>query len=392
MRIGIFCDSFLPDQKYALTSLDVLIKSLEERYVEVYYVTANPAGFRYESGKNYLKIPSFKIKKSSLFAFSNFLLTKKAAKTIKSWDLDIVHTYTEKAAGLLGRKAAKKYHIPHIHTFNNMYGEYLHYNVKNRVYVAFQKKCLRYYLRFFLKNCHSIITPSEKAAKILRTYGIKNSIDIIPSAIAPERYGKKIHLFEIEKLKKSYGIRASDFVAIYSGRISREKNIDMIIDAIRSLKSKSIKLLVIGEGPQKAELEEKTKEMRQIIFTGAVDKKELSSYYKMAHLFISASKAEASGIVIQEALAASLPVLCIEDESYYDDLLPGINGYFFKSKKELAQLLINLKANRKKLAEISFNTRNLPEYGEIDFVRRTIDSYFQAGRGSRDTFMDKITS
>ena len=63
----------------------------------------------------------------------------------------------------------------------------------------------------------------------------------------------------------------------------------------------------------------------------------------MEIFFVTASKTETQGLTVNEALAASLPVVCIEDESYkYSCNLIHIMGIYLKKRKKYIDKVISL--------------------------------------------------
>ena len=82
----------------------------------------------------------------------------------------------------------------------------------------------------------------------------------------------------------------SDIICIFVGRLAEEKNIKLLIEAEQKLvkENNNIKLLIVGDGPEKEELHKLTKELNiedNVIFTGKVPWDEIEYYYNLSDVF-----------------------------------------------------------------------------------------------------------
>ena len=115
MRIGLFTDTYPPFINGVSTSVNMLKNALEKLGHEVFVVTVNTEGYEYnikEDGK-VICVPGVPIK---LFDYRiSSIYPMKIVKTIKSWQLDVIHSHTEFGIGTYARIMAKKLKIPVIH-------------------------------------------------------------------------------------------------------------------------------------------------------------------------------------------------------------------------------------------------------------------------------------
>lgn len=123
------------------------------------------------------------------------------------------------------------------------------------------------------------------------------------------------------KERQTLGLKSEDFVIVYSGRLTEEKGILELIEAIGQTACREhIKLLVIGasfygndtyRSPFTERLEKACEEIRgQVIFTGFVDYQQIPSYLKMADIAVVPSLwEEPFGLTVVEAMAAGLPLI-----------------------------------------------------------------------------------
>ena len=119
-----------------------------------------------------------------------------------------------------------------------------------------------------------------------------------------------------------------DFIILYVGRLGLEKNVDFLIDgqAFFVKKNPKCKLLIVGDGPEFEKFEKQVKKLKienQVIFTGKVPWEKVVSYYIISDIFATASTTETQGLTVIEAMAASLPVVCINDDSFNTTVVNG---------------------------------------------------------------------
>ena len=130
------------------------------------------------------------------------------------------------------------------------------------------------------------------------------------------------HFFNSKaKTRSTVGLKDTDFVIVYSGRLNKEKGILQLIQALTLLKKiENIKLLVIGasfygygQAPDSFFhlLQEASKKINdKVVFTGYINYNDIPSYLKIADLAIVPSMwEEAFGLTVVEAMAAGLPLI-----------------------------------------------------------------------------------
>lgn len=400
MRIGIFTDTYPPFINGVSTSIQMLENALRKKGHKVYIVTVNPKDMKYvyEDNGRIIRIPGIKT------GIYDYRLTTaypiRVVNEIKSWNLDIIHTHTEYGIGMFGRVFGHQFDIPVIHTYHTMYEDYVHYITKGYFDEA-GKKLIEYYTKFCCdKTIEELIVPTKKTYDLFKEkYKYDRNVHVIPTGIEIERfYKEKVKPEKIAELKKKLNIKQKDIVVLFVGRIASEKNIDYLLKNHVNIVKNNIncKLLIVGDGPsleEYIELSDKLKIKDNVIFTGKVPWNEIPNYYAIADIFTTASKTETQGLTVIEAMAASLPVVAINDESFNTVVIDGLTGYLFKNKKEYSNVMHKLITSKSLRERMGNQARvNSFAYSSKYFAERVLTVYKLAlkGRPRNKTFYSRF--
>ncbi len=386
MRIGIFTETWAPYISGLVTSEVMLKNALEKQGHEVYVVTANLDSFKYEydEKERVLKVPGiptgiYDSRLTSIYPI-------RAINKIKSWKLDVIHSQTEFAIGTFARLFAKQYNIPLVHTYHTLYEDYVHYITKG-YFNRSSKKIVEYLTKFYCDTTATeLIVPTNKIYKLFKEkYKFEKNIHIIPTGIEVERfYTENQNEKEIENLRKLLKINRKDFVILFVGRLAEEKNVEFLIHSQRELVNKhdNIKLIIVGDGPDKEKYEEYAKELKldkNVIFTGKSAWKDMPYYYHVSDIFATASKTETQGLTVIEAMAANTVPVCMRDEAFQSMVTEDLNGLFFETEEEYQEKILYLYEHRDELKRIDKQARIQAEhYSSKSYADRVIEVYQRA--------------
>ena len=386
MKIGIFTETYTPYISGLVTSEVMLKNALEKQGHEVYVVTANLESFKYEyiEKERVLKIPGLPtgIYDSRLTS----IYPVRAVNKIKSWNLDVIHSQTEFAIGTFARLFAKQYNIPLVHTYHTLYEDYVHYITKG-YFDKSSKKIVEYLSKFYCETTATeLIVPTNKIYKLFKEkYKFEKNIHIIPTGIEVERfYSENIDIKEVDNLKRTLQLSKKDFIILFVGRLAEEKNVEFLINSQKELikKYKNIKLIIVGDGPDKEKYEQMSKEMgleKNIIFTGKVAWGDMPYYYHVADVFATASKTETQGLTIIEAMASNVVPICMKDEAFQSMVTEDLNGLFFETEEEYQEKVLFLYEDRDELKKIDKQARIQAEhYSSKNYADRVLEVYNRA--------------
>ena len=392
MRIGLFTDQYYPSVSGVVTSLKMLYEGLTEMGHECFIFTSFDESKVTDKeelkSKNVINIPGkpypFKDLKEYRFTFKY----KKFVKVVKEYNLDIIHLHTEYSISKLAIKAQKKLKIPMVHTLHTLWSDYFKY-----VSPFFAKHChggMLYLLKKLFtkpisKNATIEIVPTKKVYNQKETYALGDDVRIIPTGIELGRFYKSnFKEEEILELKKSLGIKEDQFVFLYIGRTSAEKNIPALINAYaKSCKGNDKTIFVIvGGGPELESLKELAKTLgvyEQMVFTDLVPWGDVPKYYQLGDIFVNASQSETQGLTYLEALASSIPLLVQRDDCIAEVVIDYYNGIYFDGIDDLALKMEEILKAPETLKKIKSNTfKSVENYSKEKYAENVYQIYVEA--------------
>ena len=329
MRIGFFTDTYTPQINGVVTSICLFKQALIERGHEVYVFAPTP-----EHADDDAKTVRFhslpfvfqpEMRLASPFSFE-------ALRVLDDVDLDIVHSHDPFAIGLFGLNVARRHKVPYVHTYHTLYPEYVHYVWKTRL----TQKLAERLSREFCEQCSSIIAPSTKVERYLRSWGVTVPISVIATGVDIERYAK-VDARRVEALAQRAGVKPDERVLLFMGRLGKEKNVELLLRALWHSHMPNIRLVIGGDGPHRQYLEAMATELgieNQVSFVGYLKGDDAVAAYHLAHAFAFASTTETQGLVIGEAMAAGLPVIAVEDHAVEDFVITGRTGLVTPGRPE----------------------------------------------------------
>ena len=288
---------------------------------------------------------------------------------MKKWNLDVIHSHTEFGVGILARLFAKQFNIPLVHTYHTLYEDYTHY-ITHGYFEKSSKKIVEYLTKFYCdKTANELIVPTNKIYSLFKEkYNFTKNIHIIPTGIEVERFFEEnINKKEVEMLKKKLGFKKNEFVILFVGRLAQEKNVEFLIEAQKKLVEYDdhIKLLIVGDGPDKQKYEQLAENLglkENVIFNGKAAWQEIPIYYHASNVFATASTTETQGLTVIEAMAAGIPPLCIDDESFRGTVTDELNGRVFKNQEEYVNQVTEFYENKKMIDTYSKQARVQAEH------------------------------
>jgi len=220
---------------------------------------------------------------------------------------------------------------------------------------------IRVFLRIFPARL-VVLTKYDKKV-LLEKWKLSEANIVLSNAclLLTEKEREKIHFWKRYVKEKEKRKGEKQFTVLYVGRLSWEKRVDRAIQAFKRIQDKmispNIKLVIVGDGPQKKlliSLARKYNVEKYIEFKGAVSNEEVWKYYLMSDVLILPSEQEGFPRVIIEAFACGKPVLASNICGIPEIVIHNTNGMLINNHEEIADCIIKLSSDPdtlKKLAE-----------------------------------------
>jgi len=281
---------------------------------------------RYLEVSRKLKISDYA---SIKFSKKNIKLIKEAVK-----EADIVFVQGPALASFLGVRYAHKYNkkvIFYTHTLTwELFAKFFPKWLNWLLFRILRGLTFHYYNR-----CQSIYVPYQGLKEKLIDEGVRSKIEVA-------RLGVDINRFTPVRDKKAakakLGIDADSFVIGYVGRISKEKNTKMLLEAFERVnKSRDVYLLMVGDGPE--DQVKQFKEHKNCLVTGFVHNVE--HFLQAMDLFVMPSLTETTSLVTLEAMATGLPVIATKVGFMQKYIIKNYNGTFVP-RKSIALLAVKI--------------------------------------------------
>lgn len=291
---------------------------------------------------------------------------------------DIVHGNTPKGS-FLSMIAAWLCRVP-----TRIY--YVH-GLRYQGVVGFKKKLLMAMERVSCKLATSVYAVSHGVKEVMHEDKItKKEIQIIWNGSINGIDGVFFNsqIVDSNNLKKQYGISEDDFVFGFIGRVVKDKGINELVSAFKTISNDydNVKLIIAGNfeetlDPLLPEIKNEIHANPNIILVGF--QTDIRPFYKMMDLFVFPSYREGFGISLMEAAAMNIPSISSDIIGCNEIIAHGVNGFLIPSKNEkiLYETMLYCLQNRNIVEKMASVTRDiiLSKFEQKQLWDKTISSY-----------------
>ena len=192
------------------------------------------------------------------------------------------------------------------------------------------------------------------------------------------RKASDVHSIMVQRLRSECQISGTLF--LYVGSLSPRKGVEQLLKTWALFEAKhgnGATFMLVGDGELRNELEEFCKErgLKGVRFVGTVDYEKVAEYYAAADVFIMPTLEDNWSLVVPEAMACGLPVLCSKYNGCWPELVhDGINGWVLDPLKpdDILRVLELCIDNRKKLKSMGEQSREIGSHFSPENAAKSI--------------------
>ncbi len=204
-----------------------------------------------------------------------------------------------------------------------------------------------------------VIVPSQAYADKVRQIGVR------PERIFKLPRGVDFQNFHPDKAAngawQELGLPKEGIKLLYVGRISKEKNLELLADAFPGLagRRKDLSLTIVGEGPYRKEMEARLAGVPGVHFTGVVHGEKLAGLFASADIMVFPSLTDTFGNSVVEALASGVPCVTSNEGGPREIIVDGECGLIFDHKRpgDLEEKILSLAGDPARLQAFKVKAR-----------------------------------
>ncbi len=260
---------------------------------------------------------------------------KALKKVLKEGNYDIVHSHLD-AGSYHILKVAKQCGVPvriaHSHSINHL--------TENKLKIFIND----YYRKNIKKTATHLMACSKDAGKWL--FGKNSDFDVVRNAIELNKFifSEKNR----QEVRRMLNIKNDHIIIGHIGVFDTQKNHTFLMDVFSEVlkKNNNYRLICVGDGPLKNEIEAKAKKLGiydYVYFTGYTN--HIEKYYSAFDIFLLPSLFEGLGIVAVEAQVSGLPCILSNQVPSEAQLLPNVLYLSFE-KEHWIDSILSVTANR----------------------------------------------
>jgi glycosyltransferase involved in cell wall biosynthesis/predicted metal-dependent phosphoesterase TrpH len=267
-------------------------------------------------------------------------------ETLAEGRYDLVHVCSPGPSGIGAALLARVMGIPVVGSYHTELASYAGLRSGDPALEA----GMRFALGRFYGGCDVVLSPSSATDESLSSVGVERGRIM--------RWGRGVDITRFNPDKRERGRFKGQINVMYSGRLTKEKGVDLLADAFLRAweRDRRLHLVLAGGGPEEESLRERLGE--RATFLGWLDGEEYAKSYASADIFLFASCTDTFGQVLLEAQASGLPVVAVAEGGPLELVADGRTGRLCPPDAEaLASAVVELATRQGMRATMSLAAR-----------------------------------
>jgi 1,2-diacylglycerol 3-alpha-glucosyltransferase len=375
MHIGFFTNTYRPTMSGVVRSISTFRQAFDEMGHNVFVFAQKTSKYRDEEPFIF-RYPAVEVPWANDYAFP-VPFSPSIDETIPCLKLDVIHSHHPFLLGDTAARKADALDLPLVFTFHTRYDEYAHYVPFSH---ELTKVITERWIGNYLEKCQHIVAPSDSIKELLIANGVEGDITTIPTGIDLKPFREASG--EAVRKKLNWG---DDTVIVTVGRLAKEKNFDVLLEAARIVMEShpQVRLAIVGGGMEERALKKLAEQLGiagRVDFVGTVPYEEVPSYLKAADIFSFASVTETQGLVTMEAMAAGLPVVAVDATGTSDAVTDGENGLLTDNDSQALAIALESVIENTKLKDdlVKGASRSVEWFDINNQAKRMLEVYDEA--------------
>ena len=281
-------------------------------------------------------------------------------RLLKKFEPDVIHIHSPVVLANIAQIEASRLQIPVAMT-NHYLPVNLSRSLKVDTHIGKPFKALFYtYLVQLCNRCEYVTAPTKTALNLLYEHGLKAPAQAISNGIDLKRFSPGQ---PDDQLRRRFKLPLDRPLILSVNRLSREKRIDVLIDAAAKLEQDA-HVVIASIGPDEEDLHNQVERLNlndKVTFLGFVDDAELAPLYRLADIFAIPSQAELQSLATMEAMSCGLPIVAANAYALSELVHHHHSGFLFTrgNSDEMAVYLDTLVADRELRKQMGANSLQL---------------------------------
>jgi glycosyltransferase involved in cell wall biosynthesis len=218
----------------------------------------------------------------------------------------------------------------------------------------------------FINNCSAFVVPGKASREYVMNYGVcEQRIFTAPNAVDTELFASQADAVRQDASRQRQTLNLPERFFLFVGRLVREKGVGDLLAAYGKMASEireAVALVLVGEGSAHTELVQLATKITpgEVYFPGFVHREQLAAYYGLAEAFVFPSHTDTWGMVVNEAMACSLPIISSDAAGCTADLVQeNWNGRVVRrgDVAQIASAMADLARDRSATAVMGVHSR-----------------------------------
>jgi phosphatidylinositol alpha 1,6-mannosyltransferase len=353
MRIALFTEAYAPQVNGVVRTQTELVRFLRSRGHEVLLcVPRNKANPPEPQVVDFRSIP-FPLYPEMPIILPHWKFHRPEFAEVAAFKPDLVHVMSPAVLGYFSQLWARRNGCRVVASYETDVIRYLHYYG-----FGFAEPILWRYLRWLYNHCQRTYAPSRVTRDQLIRGGIRD-VRVFERGVDSDQFHPSKRNNEARQV---YGVGPDGLLIVYAGRLSKEKSIEVLLNAFQRSVGEypTARLVIAGDGPHRRALARRYTHPG-INFTDWKRGEELSALLASADVFALPSSTETLSLISMESMASGVPVLAMNSGGVTEVVQNDTTGFLADSPGDFEAKLRQLLQDPELRARLGANGRNYAE-------------------------------